>query len=99
VTVTAWTLRGRLDATRTVTWSGADWTADPATAAALGARRDGPYGPAPLTPVGPVYQPRGKRDAVALYLNALALMPGGAVVDGMPPDVPSAGSVPDGAVS
>lgn len=95
--MTGWTVRGRLDATRTVTWSGADWTADPTTTAALGQLRDGPYGPAPLTPVGPVYRPRGKRDPVALYLNALSLMPGGAVVDGTPPDVPSAGSVPDGA--
>jgi hypothetical protein len=97
--VATWSLRGRLDAGRTVRWSGTDWTADKDTTAALNALHGGPFGAALLTPVGPVYQPHGPRDDVALYLNAAALMPGGPIVDGTPPTTPAAPAVPDGAVS
>lgn len=95
----AWSMRGRLDAGRTVRWTGSAWTADKATTDALTALPGGPFGPALLTPVGPVYQPHGPRDEVALYLNAAAFMPGGPVVDGTPPATPAAVAVPDGAVS
>jgi len=97
--VAAWSLHGRLDAGRTVRWTGTAWTADAATTDALNQLPGGPFGPALLTPVGPVYQPRGPRDEVALYLNAAALMPGGPVVDGTPPTTPAAVDVPDGAAS
>jgi hypothetical protein len=97
--VATWSMRGRLDAGRTVSWTGDDWTADKDTTDALNQLPGGPFGPALLTPVGPVYQPHGPRDDVALYLHATALMPGGPVVDGTPPATPAAVAVPDGAES
>jgi hypothetical protein len=97
--VADWSVRGRLDAGRTVSWTGSGWTADKDTTTALNRLPGGPYGPALLTPVGPVYHPQGPRDVVALYLNAAALMPGGPVVGGTPPATPAAVTVPDGAES
>jgi hypothetical protein len=97
--VAAWSVRGRLDAGRVVRWTGSGWTADKDSTAALNELPGGPFGSALLTPVGPVYQPQGPRDDVALYLNAAALMPGGPVVDGTPPVTPAPVAMPDGAVS
>ncbi|GAA0638175.1 hypothetical protein GCM10010174_70030 [Kutzneria viridogrisea] len=95
----AWTMRGRLDSSRWLQWTGSTWTADAATTDRLQQLPQGPHGPALCTPVGPVYRPEGEADEVALYLNAAAAMPGGPVVTGNAPALPPVPPVPNDAVS
>lgn len=94
-----WKVAARLDSERWVAWDGAEWTADPATTRIFQTLPRGPYGPVPMTPVGPVYTPRNTADPVAVFLHAAAALPGGLIVDGAPPDLPMIPPAPEGAVA
>lgn len=92
-----WIATSRQQTGRFVAFDGEAWSADAATTETL--NLIGPFGPALLTPVGPVYQPRSDLDDIALYLNALSVLPGGATVTGDAPALPEIPAVPAGAVA
>jgi hypothetical protein len=52
-----------------------------------------------MTPVGPVYTPASAADPAAVFLHAAAILPGGLIVEGTPPDLPEIPPAPDGAVA
>ena len=62
-----------------------DWTADELTTAYM---REQVGRPVPYSPMGPVYQPTGPTDPVAVYLTARVLIPGPQQTSGVLPTIP-----------
>ena len=95
----SWLIRSSLDPTRFVSYSKeSGWSADEQTVTELNVG-GGPFGEASLSPVGPFYPSRGEGDEVALYLNAVGVLPGGLLIEegSVLPELPAMPELPDGA--